>query len=219
MNETLTIVLADDHPYFRKGFKEALECFPRFNVVGEADNGKELLDLCKTLQPALVFTDLKMPEMDGLTAIKQLRKEKNAPHIIILTSLENDADRYETLIAGAKGFLPKAVRLAELNAAVDVVVNSPYYYCCFDSAILNNLLKQHVYPDLPQQFLQFTTRELEIWEMLKQEKTSVEIGQELFITPEAVKFHRNNLLQKTGSRNSIGLILYGIKHKIIKVKE
>jgi len=219
MNNPVNIVLADDHPYFRSGFRETLESFPRFKVKGEASNGMELLGLCNKLQPELVITDLMMPVMDGTSAIAALRKLKYPPVIIALTAVENDADRYATLVGGAKGYLHKAVRRQELQEAIETVIDSDHYYCCFDNEELNGFLKKFNYPNLPKRHSPFTSRELEVWHLLKDEKTSADIGRELFISPQAIKYHRNNLLKKTGAKNTVGLILYGLKHKILKLKD
>src|SRR5688500_17721865 len=107
MNEPLTILIADDHPLFRKGLRALLSPLPRGQVVGEAAGGAEAVALAKGLQPRLVLMDLQMPDGDGLNAIRQIAGACPQTHILVVTMFEDDDSVFAAMRAGARGYVLK----------------------------------------------------------------------------------------------------------------
>lgn len=216
MKKEIKIVIADDHEIWRKGMIQVLHTIAGLKVLGEAEDGVELLQQCKRWMPDLVFTDIKMPGMDGMQAIQEILQSNIPPAIIAMSMIEDEMAVYDVLASGAKGYLVKNAKRYEIQQAIEAVMETDRYYCVFENQYLATLIKHYTYPQLPADSKQFTLRELEVMEGIVEQLTSEEIGQRLFISPQTVNGHRNNLLKKTGAKNAIGIILYGIKNRLIK---
>jgi DNA-binding NarL/FixJ family response regulator len=219
MNKEITIVIADDHLICRQGLKQVLETVKEFKVIGEAGNGRALVEMCALLKPAVVITDRLMPGMDGLMAIRQIIKMPYVPALLVMSVMEEEMDAYEALAAGAQGYLQKAAQRNEIKEAIETVLYSNRYYCSIKSEWLLSLIKQYPYPLMPVEQTAFTDREMEVMQLLQEQMTSGEIGEELFISSKTVNGHRNQLLKKTGSKNVIGIVLYAIKNRLIKLSK
>lgn len=212
----IKIVIADDHEVWRKGMIQVLHSIPGITVVAEAEDGVELLQQCKTWLPDLVITDIKMPGLDGTHAIKSILQTGMPPFIIAMSMIEEEMEIYDILVSGAKGYLVKNAKRYEIKECIEAVISTSRYYCYFENSYLAKLLKDCTYPHLPADSRQFTQREIEVMGGLVNQLTSEEIGEQLFISTQTVNGHRNNLIRKTKSKNIVGVILYGIRNRLIK---
>jgi DNA-binding NarL/FixJ family response regulator len=213
----INIAIADDQSLFRKGIISLLNTFSGMQVVAEAENGQELLEiLAKTIVPVNVaLVDINMPVMNGIEAMKKLRA--TYPHIknIILTVHEEDKYINKLIEEGANAYLAKNTQPAELEKAITTVVSHDYYFN------ENTIRAMHSHVQTKRQRIslqvadEITNREKEILQLICKEFTTSEIAQQLYISERTVDGHRNNLLLKTGCRNTAGLVLFAIKHELL----
>ncbi len=204
------IIIVDDHQLFRNGLKFILNEIKNVQVVGEASNGQEFLDLLEFGIPDLVLMDINMPVMNGVTAAKIALKKYPDINILVL-SMYGESEYYNTMIdIGVKGFILKDVDNKELEDSINKVINGGTY---FSQELLLNLIKNKTFSEN----IVLTKREKEVLELICKGYSNQQISDTLFISQRTVERHRSSLLLKTDSKNSISLVLYAIKHKLISI--
>ncbi len=213
----IKLIIADDHEIFRDGFKLMLTKYPEIKLVGEAENGKELVELTQKLQPDVVITDIKMPVMDGIEATKKIIELFPDMGIIGLSMFDEDDLIIDMLEAGAKGFLIKNAGKEQITEAIKTVYNNDPYYCKTTSHKLTNMIaKSRFNPYKKTAKVEFSEREKEIIGFICSEMTNKEIGDKLFLSVRTVEGHRLKILEKMGVKNSIGLVVYAVKTGLFK---
>lgn len=214
----LRLVLADDHELFRDGFQVMLKKQPNIELVGEAANGVELLYLVRTLHPDVVITDIKMPQMDGIEATRQLVKEFPQLPVIALSMFDEENLIVDMLEAGARGYLLKNASKKEIVAAIDTVVDGEVFYCGNTSGKLAKLIAHSQFdPRKKNKEPEFSLRELEIIRMVCEERSNKEIASQLSLSVRTVEGHRERIQEKMNVRNMAGIVVYAIKHHLYKV--
>jgi DNA-binding NarL/FixJ family response regulator len=217
----INIVIADDEQLFRSGMKFLLSREANFNVLYEAENGKELIDFIKTTEefPDVILMDLKMPEMNGIEATKKIHKTHPDIKIIALTSYGGKSFITNMIDVGASSYLLKNTSPKMVVHTINEVFKKGFYY---DEKVLEIIHKNiisssgnRIKSDLDNKLL--SKREVDVLELICQQLTTVEIADKLFISPRTVEGHRNNLLLKTQSKNVAGLVIYGIQKDIIEL--
>ncbi len=212
---TIKIVIADDHAIFRDGFKVLLKNQEELELIGEANDGKELIELTERVQPDVVISDIMMPEMDGIAACKIIKAQFPEVKVIALTMFNDDNLVVEMLEAGAKGYLLKNTNKNELLLATKTVHDGGTYYCSATSMKLSRLIAESRFtPNRPQPAARFTSRETDIIKLVCEQYTNKEIATKLGLSIRTVESHREKIQEKTGSKNSIGVVVYAIKHKL-----
>lgn len=209
------VLLADDHKIVRDGIKLMLETQIGIDVIAEANNGREALQKLNNSVIDIVVMDINMPEMDGITATKEIKSIYPDVKVLALTMSNDDLHIRQMIQAGASGYIMKSAGRAELKDAINSVMNGKHYFS--DEAthsIMMDLVKGKGKPSSPDA-VHITDRELEILELIIQEFTNQEIAEQLFISSRTVDAHRRNLLQKTGARNTAGLVRYAFQNNII----
>jgi DNA-binding NarL/FixJ family response regulator len=210
--------MADDHQMFREGFKVLLKNQPELELVGEAENGKELLELAEIHKPHVAFVDIKMPIMDGIEACKKLKLKHPDINVIALSSYNDDNHVVDMLEAGARGYLLKNTDRQELLEAAMTVYEGGVYYSKATSDKLTRMIgKSRFNPFRIQQAPIFSKRETDILLLMCKQFTNREIATQLGLSVRTVESHREHILQKTGAKNSIGMVIYAIKHGIFEV--
>jgi len=217
MTKATKILIADDHQILLDGMKAILTEEANFKIVGEAHNGKEVLEVLKGSDADVLIMDINMPEMDGIEALKAIEKLNTDLKIIILSSYDDLRLIKEVLKAGASGYLTKNSAAESIIDAVETVVKGEQY---FDSAIQKKIIG--AFPGAGSKGKERTTegvlpvsltnRERDILRLIAQEYSSKEIGKQLFISVNTVETHRKNLIRKLKVRNSIGLAKFAIQH-------
>ncbi len=212
-NLVIKLIIADDHEIFRDGFKLMLSKFTDIQLVGEAANGKELVEITKKLKPNVIITDIKMPVMDGVEATKIIAAKYPNIGIIGLSMFDEDDLIIEMLEAGAKGFLLKNAGKLEITEAVRTVFNREPYYCKSISHKLAGLIARSKFnPYQRTEKVEFSDREKEIIDLICKELSNKEIADKLFISFRTVEGHRLNILEKMHVKNTVGLVVYAIKN-------
>jgi len=214
-NKIPDIIIVDDHLIFRQGLKSILSSQNVANVIGEASNGIEFIDLLSQLTPDLVLMDIDMPHMDGFdTTVMAIEKNPDLK-IIALSMFSNEEFYYKMLDRGVKGFILKTCGINELeNAILNVMRGDSYFSNELLRKIINNIGRSSDVKLVTAQKL--TNREIEVLQQICLGLTNEEIAVNLDISPLTIKSHRSNLLEKTFCRNTPALILYAIKNKIVK---
>lgn len=219
MGYKTNIIIVDDHALFREGMKLLLETEEMGEVIGEAENGQEFLDLLKIQKPDLVLMDIEMPTMDGLEATKKALAIYPDLKILMLTMLCQRNNYTDVINAGAMGFVLKTSGKQELERAINTVIGGESY---FSNKILRQIIlnigKQHPASGSPAEIaLELTNRELEILQFLCKGYTTTEIADKLFRSIKTIEAHRSKLLQKTNTKNTINLVLFAIKNKVVEL--
>ncbi|MDO3645259.1 response regulator transcription factor [Mucilaginibacter sp. L3T2-6] len=214
----IKIMLADDHHMVRGGLRAMLEKEPRFEVVSEAANGQEALDLLLSGTGVdMIIADLNMPEVGGLELTAQVKAKHPKVKVIILSALDHEKVILKALKAGANGYLLKNSSPDELIFAVKHIQKYNQYICEeITTRLVNRLL---AIPDLvtvkENYDLEFTSRDIEILSLVAEGFTNQEIADKLFTSKRTIENHRQQLIDKTGSRNTVALIRFAMLHGII----
>lgn len=212
------LVIADDHDLARAGMRAMLTGQEGLQVVGEAANGREALELCRRLKPELALIDVRMPEMDGLTTCYAIKQECTSTSVILVTMHENLEYLLDALKAGAVGYVLKDISHQELIASVRCVLQG--------ESLLNKDLVVHLLKRLsletPQQEEpspgRLSTRELEVLQLLAQGQTNREIAENLIVSISTVKVHVEHILAKLGvsdrTQAAVRAVKLGLVHSI-----
>lgn len=212
--EIIKIIIVDDHEIFRNGLKMVLNKLKFTQIVGEASNGMDFLDLIRTTPVDIVFMDIEMPVMNGIDATKIAIKEQPGIKIIALTMF-NEADYIQSMIdAGVKGFLLKNIKKEILAKAITTIYNGSNYYSEELFEFFTKQLSKSANKKQNNVF-EFTRREKEILQLMAEGLNNKEIARVLFISERTVVGHKTNMLAKTGCKSTLGLLSYAIKHKLV----
>lgn len=214
----IKIIIADDHEIFRDGFKLMLSKQKDILLVGEAANGRELVELVNEQMPDLVITDIKMPIMDGIEASKKIAAQFPDMGIIGLLMFDEDDLIIDMLEAGAKGYLLKNANKEQIIEAIKTVYNGDPYYCKTTSNKLTQMIaKSKFNPYRKKEVIEFSDREQEIIKLVCQELTNKEIADKLFLSSRTVEGHRLKIMEKMNVKNPVGLVVYALKHGLVKM--
>lgn len=211
----ITILIADDHQLVRVGIRRLLEDEKDFNVVGEAADGKEAIDMAKKLQPDVILMDVAMPVMDGMEATKRLVKKRGeGGRVVVLTMHADEHYAARLLRMGASGYVVKDAAPAELAEAIRTVNSGKR----FVSATLREALALRVVDGLGEDPVDLLTdREFQVLSRLAGGATNREIAKELNVSVKTIDAHRLNLLAKLGLRNNAELAKFAVRHGLIQV--
>lgn len=220
MKHVINIAVAEDQVLFRECFVANIQKFEHINVIAEAGNGKELIaQLTKMKElPDMVLLDLSMPEMNGLETTKYLKEHMPDLRIIVL-SVHGDEKYVVSMVQhGVNGYLAKDAELDTVVKAIDSVYEKGFF---FNDTMLRGLQSgglQKKYKISRFNVLDsITRREREVLELICKEFTTQEIAEKLFLSVRTVDGHRNNLLEKTGARNTAGLVIFALKNDLVSL--
>ena len=211
----IKVIVVDDHELFRRGVVMVINKMENTKVVGEAPNGKVFLHLLNSVKPDIVFMDIRMPELDGVEATKEALKRYPELKIIAL-SMFGEEQYLQTMInAGAVGFLLKNSSIDEIERSIKLVMEGKN---CYSSELLGYFTNKYIkkQSDDPDD-AKLTKRELEVLGLVAEGLSNQEIADKLFISKRTVDGHKANLIQKTGSKNIVDLLIYSLRKGLIKI--
>lgn len=213
----IRVIVADDHKLFRQGLINLLNGFNDIEVIGEAANGSELLEMLNHRKPDVILLDIQMPVMDGMQALKQIPKKHALPFVIVLSMLDGNRDIFDAIEAGAVGYLHKNAEPEEIELALKSVVKSGFYFNeRTNKAMLQRMInKDSIKPTFEATPKDLTDIEREVLIFLCKELTSQEIADKINLSKRGVDSVRERLFEKTGCKNVAGLALFAAKHKLI----
>ena len=211
MVNPIRIVIADDHPLVRDGLKSFLQKIPEFQVVGEAEDGLQLLRLISEHHPDVALVDISMPHLNGLEALQRLSMQHPEVKLIVLTMHEEPEYILKSLSSGARAYLLKNAEPRELQKAIMTVVKGGKYFNATVSAIvMDNLAKSE-----PEEEA-LTPRELEVLKLVCRGLSNYQIASELFISIRTVEKHRVNVLRKMQAVNTADLVRKAMEKGLIQ---
>lgn len=215
----IKVGVAEDQQIFRKGLVLLLNSFENIAVIHEANDGSVLLDQMAENCPDVVILDYSMPIMGGIETSKEIRKRFNSVKILIL-SMYDDEEFVESAIEnGANGYLSKDDDLSEIENAIKGILSNNYYLNDRVSKIfINSLMKQgKINPKFVSNEIEFNSDELRIFHLISQENTTQQIADTMHKSVRTIEKYRTRMMEKVGAQNSVGLIMYAVKHKIIEL--
>lgn len=207
----IRIILADDHSLIREGFKSILGQSDKFDLVGEAQNGLELIQVASETKPDVILTDLSMPQMNGFEAMEQIRKKDDHVKFIILTMHDEREYILRAIRGGASGYVLKNTERMELEHAIITVNNGEKYF----SPSINSILAEAVLRPEAGDVGELTGREKEVLELVAKGHSTKQIADMLKISIRTVESHRINMLKKMKVNNSAELIRKAIELKVL----
>jgi DNA-binding NarL/FixJ family response regulator len=215
-SQTIQVMLVDDHAMIRAGIKILLEQFDGIEVVGEAADGFQAIELVKQFLPDVILMDLSMPGMDGIEAIGRILAILPEQHIIVLTGFLDDKRLIQAVRAGAQGCVDKTIPPEELVQSIrDVCAGKP----SLSSRLAWNILRQMTGNETRQQKNKLSEREIEVLRLVTQGKLDEEIARELVLTEVTIRTHVSRILTKLCLKNRVQAALYGLRSGLVSISE
>ncbi|MFT3799050.1 response regulator [Microbacterium sp.] len=208
---SIRVMLVDDNADTRSGFAMMLTAEPGITVVAEAADGRQAIDVAAAAEPDVILMDVRMPDMDGIEATRQITAENETPRVLILTTYDLDEYAFDGLAAGASGFLLKDATPDQLAAAIRAVHDGD---AVVTPRITRRMLEKAKWPVRPEtaisdDFDALTTREREIARAITEGLTNAEIAERFVLTEGTVKTHINRILRKLDARDRVDIVIRG----------
>jgi DNA-binding NarL/FixJ family response regulator len=213
----MKILIADDHALFRDSLRSLLEAHG-LDVIGEAKNGREAVELARKLKPDVILMDLSMPEMDGLAATRLISADQPEVKVVVLTASDEDAKLFEAIKSGAQGYLLKNLESEEFFTLLDGVNRGePALTPALARKLLQEFARPATVPAVHHDPDALTDREREVLELLVNGITSNRrLAKQLGVSENTVKFHVRNILDKLHLHNRAQVVSYAIRHRIVE---
>ncbi|EKQ18651.1 two component transcriptional regulator [Lacticaseibacillus paracasei] len=207
----IKVLIVDDHEMVRLGLATYIGVQPDLEVVDQAENGQEGVDMALKDRPDIILMDLVMPVKDGITATKEILKAWPQARIIILTSFIDDAKVYPAMEAGAASYILKTATAEEIAKAIRQTAKGERV---LEPQVTTKMMNRMNHPQ--PQYDELTNREREVLQLIAQGKSNQEIATELFITLKTVKTHVSNILAKLDVEDRTQAAIYALKHALVK---
>jgi len=204
------VLLADDHTLFREGTRAILER-EGFDVIGEASDGAMAVRLVQELHPDVAVLDIGMPVLNGIEAVKEIRRSVQGTHTVLLTVHEDEIYMVEALKAGAHGYVLKTQSDSDLVQSIRAVALGAIYLA---PGISGRVM--HTITSNSQSSEELSVRERQVLEMIAQGKTTREIAATLSLSPKTIESHRGRIMQKLDLHQMAQLVSYAVRHQLIK---
>ncbi len=219
VGEVIKVIIADDHVLFRAGVKTALSMKKDIKMLGEADNGMQLLNLLKHLKPDVVLLDIQMPIMDGITTLPEIKRLYPEIKVVMLT-MHNDHSMISKLMElGANAYLTKNSDSEVIYEAVKTVFEQEFFFNALtNKALIDGLrTKRQAESGLPAD-VKLSDKEITILKLMCEEKSTKEIADLVDLSPRTVEAIRDKLKSKTGAKSMAGLVMYAVKSGLLEGK-
>jgi DNA-binding NarL/FixJ family response regulator len=219
--ELIRVIVADDHALFRRGLEMVLESEPDIEVVAEANDGDEVVELAVEHMPDLVLMDVRMPGRSGIDAAKAIKDAVPHTKILMLTISDEEEDLYDAIKAGASGYLLKEISIEEVASAIrSVRAGQSLISPSMASKLLTEFASMARKGEEKQQMPapRLTDREMEVLTLVAQGLNNRDIAKELFISENTVKNHVRNILEKLHLHSRMEAVVYAVREKLLEIK-
>jgi len=207
----VSVLIADDHEMFRQGLRAVLENSGGIDVVGEAANGNQAVELCRTLDPDIAIMDVTMPEMSGIVATRLIRESGSKTRVILLSMHLNEAYIVESFKSGAGGYVLKESAIDELLDAVQVVNTGGIYISQKANTLVVEKLTRNGLEEKSTVFDILSHREIEVLQLICEGRSTREIAKVLSLSPKTVDNHRANIMNKVGIHDVPSLVRFAMR--------
>ncbi len=220
MSTTIKIAIADDHKIFRDGIKMALSGKSNLKMLWEAEDGKDMMHKIAIKKPDVLLMDIRMPEIDGINGIQLIRKEYDDIKIVVLSMYDDQQMISKMMEMGANAYLTKTTDPEEIYEAILTCMNEDFYFNdLVNKAVMGKLMQKK---NVRQHYgnstipVQFNEKEIKILQLLAEDKTTDEISKIIFLSPRTIETIRQNMKIKVDAKTIGGLIMYGMRNKLIE---
>lgn len=214
MTNQIKIVMADDHPIVRQGLRQIIETDRAISIVAEAGNGADALEQIEKHQPNVAVLDIDMPEKDGFDVVRALKEKKSEVAVVFLTMHSENEIFEEAMDLGVKGYVLKDSAVTDIVASIKAVANGkPFLSPALSALLLNRRSKISELDENVPGLQILTPTERRILKFIAEDKTSKEIGEELFISHRTVETHRTNICRKLELHGNLALVKFAVTHK------
>lgn len=211
----LRIIVADDHEVVRQGIRAVLQSQPGWEVCGEAGNGREAVDMTSELMPDIVVLDVAMPEVSGLTAVREILQNRPETKVLMLTMHESEQVIREVLEAGAHGYLLKSDAGKDLVTAITALHrNKRFFTSKVAEMVLENVTRNKLRPEVAVKDV-LTAREREVVTLLAEGKSTREVAEVLGLSVKTAETHRSNVMRKLDMHSVSELVLYAVRNNLV----
>jgi DNA-binding NarL/FixJ family response regulator len=219
-DERIRLLIADDHELFRRGLRMVLEDEDDIEVIDEAGDGEQAVEMAREHAPDVVVMDVRMPGLTGIQAARRIKEEEPGTKILVLTISDEEDDLYEAIKAGANGYLLKEISIDEIAHAVRSVHSgqsliSPSMASKLLDEFATMIKKEEQKEEVPAPRL--TPREMEVLEHVAQGMNNREIAKALFISENTVKNHVRNILEKLHLHSRMEAVVYAVREKLLEI--
>lgn len=213
----IRVALADDHKIFRDGIKMALKDRDYLKILWEAEDGKDMMHKMRIKIPDVLLMDISMPQMDGVNAIKLIRKEYEDVRIIILSMYDDQEIITKMMEMGSNAYLTKTADPDEIYQAILSVMNEDFYFNdLVNTAVLLKLQHKKTVRKFYPNPIKFSDKEIRILKLISEDKTTDEISKEVFLSPRTIETIRQNMKSKVGVKTIAGLVMYAMRNKLLE---
>jgi DNA-binding NarL/FixJ family response regulator len=209
------VLLADDHAILREGIRMVLDAQPGITVVGEAEDGRQALEMVQTLVPDVVVMDIAMPNMNGAEATHQIKRRFPHTRVVILTMHENQQYLMQTVNAGATACVLKRSAGTELVTAVKAAARRESYFSPTMASMMLDVYRKQLVAEGSDELALLTERERGVLQLVAEGKTSQEIADGLFVSIKTIQTHRMHIMEKLDAHGRTDLVLHAIRLGII----
>ena len=212
----IRVLIAEDHLMVRAGIRALLEKAGDINVMGEASNGQEAIEMTEALKPDVLIMDIMMPRLNGIQAAENIRELKLPTHILLLSMYSDEGFVHQALHCGVKGYVLKSSVSDELLWAVRTVASGKTYLSSpISEIVVESAIHPHTSPHDGDPLSNLSPREKEVLQLIAEEHTSAEIGKMLVISEKTVEKHRTKLMEKLNVRDLAGLVRLAVKYHLV----
>ena len=209
------ILIVEDHAIFREGLKRVIEAMDGIELMAEAENGAQFLELLKKKKPDIVLMDIKMPVMDGIEATEKALMLCPKLKIIILTMFGEEEYLYSLIQKGISGFMLKTARILEIERAIQIVSEGKQYF----SPEINGLLVKRLRQISSNEIESLSTREIEVLSLICKGYSTAQIADKLCASKRTIEGYKARLLEKTGQPSTLNLVIFALRNKLVALEE
>lgn len=214
MTQQISLVMADDHPIVRQGLRQMIETDKNLSIVAEAGDGQTALELIEKHQPDVTVLDIDMPKMDGFAVVRELQKRRINVEIVFLTMHSEEEIFQAAMDLGVKGYVLKDSAVTDIVLSIkSVAAQRPFLSPALSALLLNRRRRAEEFEREQPGLHLLTPTEKRVLKLIAEDKTSKEIGEELFISYRTVETHRANISRKLDLHGSLALVKFAVAHK------